>query len=177
VIAGGNFQGHGHTADTSRARMTIEAGSPATSFTLLDHLGDRSRPICSVFQPRRFWSAYRGSRLGRAPPRVGKAVIVALGRRPPARPGPGEPATGTRNRMPNNPPDFPGHARRLTDARKLPTPAAISRSSRPRTVGGLVHEFPGVDRRVCDHCRWPTLLVFGDPRLLNRLPDVVGSLF
>jgi len=151
------LQGHGHTADTSRA-MTIEALADDV-VTLLDHLGIAEADLFGFSLGGLV--AYAVA-LG-APARVGKLIVASAdAHRPPGR----ESVPLDEDRMPT-PADF--QAMRDAYDAVAPDPAHFEQFA--AKTSAMVHEFAGWTGELRS-LQVPTLLVFGDHDF-SPLPDVV----
>src|SRR3984893_2276200 len=151
------LQGHGHTADTSRA-MTIEtlAGDVVA---LLDHLGIAEADLFGFSLGGLV--AYAVA-LG-APGRVGKLIVASAdAHRPPGR---GSVPLGG-GRMPTAA-AFPA----MRDAYDAVAPDPAHFEEFAAKTSAMVHEFPGWTGELRS-LQVPTLLIFGD-RDFSPLPDVV----
>ena len=151
------FEGHGHTADTSRA-MTIEALA-GDIITLLDQL--------EIAEADLFGFSLGGLvayavALG-APARVGKLIVASAdAHRPPGR----ESTPLDEDRMPT-PADFQA----MRDAYDAVAPDPAHFEEFAARTSAMVHEFPGWTGELRS-LQVPTLLIFGD-RDFSPLPDVV----
>jgi pimeloyl-ACP methyl ester carboxylesterase len=151
------FQGHGHTADTSRP-LTIEALA-GDVIALLDHLGIAEADLFGFSLGGLVAYAIA---LG-APARVGKLIVASAdAHRPPGR----ESTPLGEDRLPT-PADF----QEMRDAYEAVAPDPAHFAEFAAKTGAMVHEFPGWTDELRS-LQVPTLLIFGD-RDFSPLPDVV----
>jgi pimeloyl-ACP methyl ester carboxylesterase len=154
------LQGHGHTADTSRA-MTIDALA-GDVIALLDQLGIAE---ADVFGFSLGGLVACGIALG-APARVGKLIVASAdAHRPPGR----ESKPLGEDRMPTQA-DFQA----MRDAYEAVAPDPGHFEKFADKTATMVHQFPGWTGELRS-LAMPTLLIFGD-RDFSPLPDVVEVL-
>jgi pimeloyl-ACP methyl ester carboxylesterase len=151
------FQGHGHTADTSRP-LTIDALA-GDVIALLDHLGVAEADLFGFSLGGLVAYAIA---LG-APARVGKLIVASAdAHRPPGR----ESAPLGEDRLPTAA-DF----QEMRDGYEAVAPDPAHFDEFAAKNGAMVHEFPGWTDELRS-LQVPTLLIFGD-RDFSPLPDVV----